>query len=337
MKKLNLLFCLLLTAIGVNAQSNLFEELAKYDGQEFKAFYIGGHRDVEGGYKFEEREGWLKAKVHKDKYGKEIGVSMEAAEGGQRYLTFEWNPRYDRIDHYTQPAFVRSTNGSKDAVLMIDGLFFDFSYTSEDLGKYDPDYVYVPRSIIEKPKEEEATAEDGKKKGKFKAFMKDVGKAAIGKSTVKVPHFLLSIDTEEKLKSIVTSYLEGMRTKQATPLTAEEEKRWAEVMDMKRQAAEEIAEYNRKFYASEEGQAQLKRLEENRNRDRAACRFTVKNTGSNQYLYIITHLTPHSLSSGESKVFDCNDKVYYSNNKGDKLGFVGGGSDSYSGRTISVQ
>lgn len=318
MKRIITFLTLALLGTIINAQNNFFNELAKYEGEEYNVYRVTTQKDKQV---FEVQEYLAEVTVVKDNYGKGIGINLKKGE-----LAKDYDPRYDRIDHYIEPAYSRSSRYDKGAFLMIDGVLFELDYTNDNLSKFSCRYVYVPKSIAEKPKKGK------KKKGKFGAFLKKAAKEF--KSASKAPEFLKFVETEELLKTKIKDYVAKMQKKQTT-LSNQDQKRWQEVIDMKKKAEQELAEYNRKFYASEAGQAQLKRLEENRNRDRARCRFTVKNTGS-QHVYVINHLTPHNLSSGSLKEFDCNDKVYYSNNKGDKLRFIAGGSNSYNGKTVNV-
>lgn len=336
MRKLTTLLVFTLVGMVLNAQSNLFEELAKYEGQQYVPFLV---EHGEKKLKFEKQEYMINVQAVKDNYGKGIGVSMNVGENHDSFKDHRYDPRYDRIDHYKEPAYCRSVNSDRDAFVMIDGLLFKLLRSKESLNSFEVgySYVYVPKSIAEAPVAENKE-DSGKKKGKFKSFLKAVGEVAVGTTFAEdAPAFLKSIETEELFKAKIASYLAEMRKKQeANPLNAEDKKRWQEVIDMKKKAEDELAEYNRKFYASEEGQAQLKRLEENRNRDRARCQFTVKNVGTQSVKYT-TDRSVFNISAGSSQKFDCGKTVYRSNSNGDKLSVIGGGDSSFSGRTITVE
>lgn len=259
MKKIILILLLILAYTSLNAQNNLFEELKKYEGQKYKVYQL---EVSDGKLFFEDQEYWTNLKTVKDKYGNGIGVSMQHGEKYNSFKDWEFNPRYDRIDNYKEPAYCGTIKGGR-ALVMIDGILLKLKDAKENLNRYSIgySYVYVPKSIIESSEKTKK-----KKKGKFKAFLKNVAKEAVS-GVPPAPAYLKSIETQDLLKAKVKDYITAMHKKQkANPLNAQDKKRWQEVIDMKKKAEEEIAEYNRKFYASEKGQAQLKRLEENRRR-----------------------------------------------------------------------
>lgn len=295
MKKITTL--LLMTAITVFsfAQQNLFESLAEYNGVTFTKYR---HYESDGVHKISDPSTKAKVNILNNEFGKPIAFELEKTDGSG--LKFEYNYKFDKTDHYTEPAFLWSYRNLKDAFMMVEGYLFQFDYAAEDLSKYGFVAVWIPETAKE-------GAEEGSKKGGFKAKL--AGALGGGLPDPKVKE-LLDMDITQMLED----YLSDMKTKQQnTKYTAQELNEIAAMELAIENDDARIKAANNEYWASDEGQAKIKEWNKKSGSSSSSSmeKYTVVNTGSSS-VKLRVNGDARTLNPGDTWELHCGTELFYS-------------------------
>lgn len=313
MKKLTTTIILLLTIMISYSQQNLFEQLAKYEGEEFLSYKISSPDD---NIQFELREDVYLMKTLKNIYGSKTLVSLKNKTNGDEHLR-NYPIGKLLINHTSEPSFIKSSDkGTRYVYCVIEGVLYYGYANRDDFSDAKLSVAFVPKSLAsktkeEKPKEKAETGTEKKKKKKFGAFLNDIKNtvnSSLSSTGANIPLVLKEYKTIKELKAKAVEYMASMKTKQAAPLSAQAKK------DMQYQTFR-IDSFNAfisgeldEFWQSAEGQRQIKLMDEP---EAKSSKFTLKNN-SGSGIDVVNHLgSSQHINNGSSYKFSCGNPVYY--------------------------
>lgn len=307
MKKIFLFSVCTLLAITIQAQQNLFEALeSNGDGATYKGF--GGLvAKGDGTYNF--NTDYLPVKIELERTPSGIPVGFEArfvTENKRAFRETELSD-YGSIDNYVYPMSIKH-RFTKKGYVVIDDLLFELRkiYDGSDPSMENVTAVYV----LEKERKATTTAvAPKKKKGGF--FSKLKAKANASKTNSSPSYkYITSLNLDKKFNDYVTA----MKKKQATPLTAKDKAKIADIKKAKKMGEEEIKRYNDSIRATPE----YKRLKEHQalieslDKENARNTVTIYNrTGRDIYIFKEGSHNSSRLTNSSSLKLSCSNNYYY--------------------------
>jgi len=231
MKKKELVITLLITLMsGIGfAQDNIFTQLKKYEGEEYKQFDIRYDKATD---KLTIRDRFNDDSspytnslvyIQENEFGKPMDFEIQKINGKNAPKTYFKSFGYTKYNHYAEPSIIGNTSKLAKTYVAVDGIIFEMEDAKDDLSSYGNDYAlgtaYIPMSIVNKKSEAKAGK---KKKGNFFNKMKSkLGNLLV----VKAPEPLASLKTATEFRNYISTYLKSMKEKQAnSPLSAKDKK-----------------------------------------------------------------------------------------------------------------
>lgn len=297
-----LLFILFLTTLKGFTQENLFKAIENLGlNTTYKVYSI--YKSGEA-YELEARSFKLQFSIINNKFNKPAGLNAKMVDKNKTYITY--NNENDLLDHYSNPAYIRTNRGFNETYLVVDSVIYCLWSMKEDASSFELKSIYLP--IFKKEKSDK------------KMSLKE--KMAAAKNAVKDASGEMKYLGQLKKKDhekIIKDYIASMKKVQPA-YTAQEQKEIAEIeADIARGNAETKAK-NDAYWASEEGQAMRKRMNEDNNKSKPSntC-IIVNDLGQNlqsknndvRLAFSGGSIAAKSLLKGHKMEVSCNDiKVF---------------------------
>ncbi len=262
----NILFIILsLIILKGFTQENLFKSIENLGlNTTYKVYSI--YKSGEG-YELEARSFKLQFDIVNNKFDKPAGLNAKMVGEDKTYITY--NNENDILDHYSNPAYIRTNRGFNETYLVVDSVIYCLWSMEEDASSFELKSIYLP--IFKKEKSDK------------KMSLKE--KMAAAKNAVKDASGEMKYLGQLKKKNhekMIKDYIASM--KKVQPIyTSQEQKELAELKaDIERGNAE-IKAKNDAYWASEEGQAMRKRMNEDSKQSNAVGKCTIVNDLDQSY------------------------------------------------------
>lgn len=278
--------------INANSQTDFFSSLENLGLEtEYKVYAI--HKTSDG-YGLETRSYKIKFEIVKNKFDRPEGIIGKKPEDGKEMIRH--SHEYTWPDHYTTPAYIRNKTSFKATFLVIDSVIYEVWEMAEDASSFKVKTIYLPQF-------KNSSAKDEDKKMSFKEKMA-AAKSFVKGATAEMKY--LSALEKMDHEKIIKDYISSMKKIQPE-LTSEEKKELEEIKADIVKFNEEGRKKNDAYWASEEGQATLKKWNKESGK---ADKWVVVNQKSTNVLVGINGMHKE-LKPGESWELNCINNLYY--------------------------
>lgn len=323
-------------------QSNIFEQLEKHQGEQYKKFRIN-YSPSEKRLKFDDRfsnDPYNKVVIfiQRNNAGRPMNLEIQNVSSSNSPSKYSPTFRHTVYDHYTQPSFIGSSLNGKDTYVTVDGILFEIKKANANMTSYGDrggyGFAYVPMSIA-KNKAGDEKGKNPKKKLSFKEKMKaKLNKLSLD-NLIGRPSVFKELNSREAFETYINSYLKSMKAKQAKfPLTAQDKKEIAAMKSGAEMEKANINKANKDYWNSEEGQRVLAKG----NNNKKGNKYYVKNTGANT-IEVGGNGYTYSISPGSTKEFICDKAIFYKVKEGSswKTGSQISDGKNVCGKTLTIQ
>lgn len=310
MKQVYLLITLLLLSLTIQAQQNFFEALENNgDGATYRGF---GALVAKGDGTYNFKTDYLPVKIELERTPSGIPVGFEArfiSEDKRAFRETELSD-YGTIDNYIHPISIKHRY-TKEGYVVIDDLLFRLNKIYD--GSFPSMENVASVYVLEKDRKATTTTKaPKKKKGGFLSRMKAKIKSAKTSSAASNPtyKYLTSLNLDKKFND----YIAAMKLKQATPLTAKDNAKIADIKRAKAMGEQEIKRYNDSIRATpeykklKEHQARMKAMDEGN----ALTTVTfINRTGKDIYVFKAGSKNSTTIRANSSSKFNCSYSYSY--------------------------
>ncbi|MCT4581930.1 MAG: hypothetical protein N4A35_10965 [Flavobacteriales bacterium] len=299
----NILFIILsLMVLKGSAQENLFKSIENMGlNTIYKVYGIYKSGD---GYELEARSFKLQFSIINNKFDKPAGLNAKMVDQEKTYITY--NNENDLLDHYSNPSYIRTNRGFNETYLVVDSVIYCLWSMKEDASSFELKSIYLP--VFKKEKSNK------------KLSLKE--KMAAAKNAVKDASGEMKYLGQLKKKDhekVIKDYIAAMQKIQPA-YTAQEQKEIAEIKADIARGNAAIKAKNDAYWASEEGQAMRKRMNEDNNQSNAVGKCIIVNdldqskqskNNDVRLAFSGSSVAAKSLLKGHQIEVDCDDvKVY---------------------------